>query len=298
MSWNHVVEIPVKSFPYEFHLHGLSDLQIGSKDASLRIIEQRVAEIAADPVDSGTVILGDIVDEDRPSTRVMRQAAFAGREEVNERDGENHMAWIDKFVIPYLLPLQKTKYGIMGVLAGHHYTNITPGLNSAEYICNRLRELTGREVPYLGIMSSFLDIRFRCGLKGLRTVGHLQHAEGGGQTKGSTIARLERTAQGFEADFFMRAHDCQLVATKVDKLFAKESKADGAPNIMSRTIPFLNLGSATQGYQPSKKSISYVEQGMMRPVTMGWGSLFMKIRKAWNYEDTNQNYKIDYKILI
>lgn len=300
MAWSQIVEINAPRFPYEFHIHGLSDLQIGSKDSSLNAIEQRVQEIVNDPVDSGTVILGDIEDEDRPSTRSIRKAAFAERPEVIGRDMEKHLAWIDKFVIPYLLPLQKTKYGIFGILAGHHWTQITPDLTSAEYICTRLGELSGRKVPYLGEMSSFLDFRIKTPQKfGLRAVGHFQHGEGGGQTKGSTLARLDRTAQGFDADFYMRAHDCQLVATKVDKLFPKEVKnADSSPDIMSRTIPFLNLGAATQGYQPSKKSISYVETGMMRPTTIGWGSLFLKIRKARTYEDTNQNYKIDYKILI
>lgn len=298
MAWSEVYDMEVSKFPYEFHLHGLSDLQIGSKDASLRIIEKRVREIVEDPTDSGTVILGDIVDEDRPSTRSMRRSAFGDRLEVIERDAENHLAWIDKFVIPHLLPLQKTKYGIMGVLAGHHFTQITPDLNSAEYICNRLTELTHKKVPYLGEMSSFMDLRFRLKGKGFRSVGHIQHGEGGGQTKGSTIARLDRTAQGFVADWYMRAHDCQLVATKTDQLFPKEVKGNSSPTIMSRTVPFLNLGSATQGYQPSKKNMSYVEQGMMRPTTMGWGSIFMKIQKSLVHEDINQNYKIEYKILI
>lgn len=297
MAWSEVFELQVK-FPYQFHLHGLSDLQIGSQDCSERVIKRRVDEILDDPVDSGVVILGDIEDEDRPSTRSHRKAAFADRPEVISRDAAKHLAWIDKAVIPLLAPLQKMKHGIMGVLAGHHYTDITLDLNSAEYICNRLGEVSKRKVRYLGIMSSFIDLRFRSEHHAVKSMGHIQHGEGGGQTKGSTLARLDRTSQGFEADWYMRAHDCQLVATKTDKLFAKEVHVGSAPDIGHRTIPMLNLGSATQGYQPSRKAPSYVEQGMMRPTTMGWGSIFMDIRKAWAYEDPNQSYKIDYKVLI
>lgn len=296
MSWSEVYDLAVKSFPYEFHLHGLSDLQMGSKDSSLRIIEQRVQEILADPVDSGVVILGDIEDEDRPTTRERRKSAFADRAEVISRDAEKHLAWIDKFVIPQLLPLQKTKFGIMGVLAGHHWTLLTPQLNSVQYICNRLGEVSKRKVAYLGEMSSFMDLRFKCGKKTLRSVGHVQHGEGGGQTKGSTLSRLDRTSQGFVADWYMRAHDCQLVATKTDQLFPKQVHVGSEPDIVSRTITFLNLGSATQGYQPSKSSISYVESGMMRPTTMGWGDLQFLIRKARTYEDRDSNYKIEIKV--
>lgn len=299
MAWSEVLELNVK-FPYHLHLHGLSDLQIGSQDCSERVIRQRVREIVEDPIDSAVLILGDIEDEDRPSTRERRKASFADRPEVIDRDAAKHLAWIDKAVIPLLLPLQKTKYGIIGVLSGHHWTTLTPQLTSPEYICNRLGELSKRKVPFLGQMSSFLDLRFKnaSGGGGVRVVGHIQHGEGGGQTKGSTLARLDRTAQGFEADWYMRAHDCQLVATKTDKLYPKQVKSGGEPDILSKTVPMLNLGSATQGYQPNKRSLSYIESGMMRPTTMGWGSIFMHIRKAWEFEDPSQNYKIDYKVVI
>lgn len=80
MAWNQVYELDVK-FPYEFHLHGLSDLQIGSESTSLRVIQNRIEEIVEDPIDSGVVILGDITDEDRPSTRERRRSAFADRPE-------------------------------------------------------------------------------------------------------------------------------------------------------------------------------------------------------------------------
>lgn len=209
------------------------------------------------------------------------------------------MAYIDKHIIPYLEPIHaQTKYGIMGLLAGHHYTHVSPVLNSVQYISNRLFELTKKKVPYLGEMSAFMDLRFRDGKKGIRSVGHCQHGTGGGQTKGSTISKLERTAQGFEADWYIRAHDCQLVATKTDKLYPKMVNRGSQPEMMSKTISMLNLGSSTRGYEMNVNRTSYVEMEMMRPVTMGWGSLLMEIKKAQSFEDKSQSYKIDYKILI
>lgn len=297
MAWSEVFTFDVQ-FPYKFHLHGLSDLQIGSDSTSLRVIKDRIDEIVNDPVDSGVVILGDITDDDRPSTRDRRATSFGDRPEVISADGKRHLEWIDREIIPILEPLQKTKYGIMGILAGHHYFSVTPYLNSASYICNRLKEMTKRPVPYLGEMSSFLDFRFRCGKRGIRVVGHCQHGEGGGQTKGSTIQKLERTAQGFEADFYMRAHDCQLVATKTDRLYPKRSQQGQEPEMMSRTVAMLNLGAATRGYEMNKNYTSYVERGMMRPCTLGWGSLMFSIRKAHKYEDEDQSYKADINIVI
>lgn len=229
-------------------MHGLCDLQIGSESTSLSVIRTRIKEICDDPIDSGVIIPGDIEDEDRPSTREIRAASFAGRGEVIKRDAENHRDWLDRKVIPLLLPLQKkTKYGILGIIAGHHWRYLTPVQNSVQYICQELSRLSGRKVPYLGQMMAYLDLRFVFGLKSSRKLGLIMHGEGGGQTKASTIQKLEKAAQGFDGDFFIRGHDCQLLATKTDKLFPKESKRGSEPEMRSRTIAYLNLGAATRG---------------------------------------------------
>ena len=279
----------------------MSDLQIGSTSCSLKVIQHRIDEIIDDPEDSGVVICGDVEDEDRPSTRALRKATFADREEVIQRDAQKHMAYIDRMIIPMLLPLQKTRYGIMGILAGHHYTNITPDLNSAEYICNRLTELSDKKVHYFGEMSAFMDLRFRDKRggthgKSIRKVVHVQHGEGGGQTKASSLAKLDRTAQGFEADVYIRAHDCQLVASKTDRLYPKQVEQGGVPDILSKTITMLNLGSATRGYEMDKKRTSYIEQGMLRPTTLGWGTVKFLIRKLRTYEDPNESYNVITKV--
>jgi hypothetical protein len=300
MSWSELYDITVDKYPYEFHLHGFSDLQIGSESCSLKVIQQRVEEILDDPVPSGVVILGDIEDEDRPSTRAMRAATFADRFEVISRDAEKHMAWLDRDVIPLLLKLQQTKYGIMGVLAGHHWTQISPVLNSVQYICNNLTAKSKRKVHYLGEMSAFMDLRFSRVSGGMRfrRVVHVQHGEGGGQTKGSSLLKLDRTSQGFIADAYIRAHDCQIVAAKTDQLFPSEAQKGNEPHLLSKTVAFLNLGSATRGYDFNKMRPSYIESKMMRPTTMGWGTLAFNIRKAWKHEDPNQSYKVDMKITI
>lgn len=301
MAWAEYYEIPYKSAPYEFHLHGLCDLQIGSSSTVIEKIKLWIEEICDDPFDSGVIIPGDLEDEDRPSTRAIRRGAFAGREEVIYADSRKHMAWIDKEVIPLLLPLQKrTKFGIMGVLAGHHWTQITPALNSVQYICQELTRLSGKKVEYLGQMMSFLDLRFKCqDGHNIRKVGHVQHGEGGGQTKSASLNKLDRTFHGFEADFFIRAHDCQVVATKWNRLYSKELKnKQSTPTILSKSAVGLNLGSATRGYEIGKGEPSYVESAMFRPTEMGWGTIKFKFRKARTFEDHDRNVRCDMKVEI
>jgi hypothetical protein len=298
--WSQVYNLDVR-FPYELHLHGLSDLQIGSTSCSLKVIQQRIDEIVDDPVDSAVVIAGDIEDEDRPSTRSLRKATFADRVEVIERDAQKHIAYLDKIVMPMLLPLQKTKYGIMGILAGHHWTALTPNLSSAEYICNRLTELSGKTVHYLGEMSAFLDLRFRHTKggdhgKSIRRVVHVQHGEGSGQTKASSLAKLDRTSQGFQADVYIRAHDCQLVASKTDVLYPKMVEAGSHPDVAAKTVTMVNLGSATRGYEMNRGVASYIESKMMRPTTLGWATVKFLIRKEKVYENPQMSYNCFTKV--
>lgn len=305
MAWSERWRFPFSGTSYKFNLECLADFQLGSRSCCEWKIEQHIKDILEDApaVDSGVIFAGDIEDEDRPSTRVIRAKIAAERGEVVERDSMKHVAWLEHKVIPLLLKLHKgTKFGIMGGVAGHHYTQIASGTNSVQYIYRRLHELTGKPCVYLGEMVSFLDFRFipnkttPTSAGGVRQVGLLQHGEGGGQTKGATVSKLERAAQGFNADFFIRGHDCQLVGTKTDQLYAKDSRSGEDPSISCKTKAMLNLGSATMGYEMGRGPSSYIESAMMRPATMGWGRLKFRIRRAWKGEDESHNYRADIKL--
>ncbi len=310
MAWNESWRIAFDKFPYRFNLECLADFQLGSRSCCKWKIKQHIADILenAKHTDSGVLVAGDIEDEDRPTTRIIRAKIAAERGEVVQRDAMKHIAWLEHEVIPLLLPLHKgTKYGIMGGVAGHHFTQLTeyedqdgkkvPAINSVQYIYRRLAELTGKPCVYLGEMVSFIDLTFTGQGKSVRQVGLLQHGEGGGATKSATVNKLERAAQGFEADFYIRGHDCQLVGTKTDQLYASESRGGERPRqIRCRTKAMLNLGSATLGYEAGKGSPSYIESAMMRPATMGWGTLKFRIRKALSAEDPNQAIRADIKL--
>lgn len=301
MAWSRVYNIPFSSQKYKFHLHGLSDLQIGSRSTIIDKIRMRIESILDDPEDSGVVIPGDIEDEDRPSTRVIRKAAFAGREEVVERDAKKHMSYIKDKIIPVLLPLQKTKHGIMCILAGHHWTQLSSAINSAQFIAQELTRQSGRLVPYLGHMSAWMDLRFRPGGGNgngtVRHIVHVQHGVGGGNARGSALRKLDLAAHGFHADSYIRGHDCQIEAAKIDQLYPKKSD-ELNPDIMARTIGFLNLGAATQGYEKTRGAPAYPEEKMMRPSAMDWGTLKLTVRRARKWEDPSENFKVDQRIEI
>ena len=207
------------------------------------------------------------------------------------------MLWIDHEVIPLLLPLAKAGKGIGGVLAGHHWYKLTDsksglGITSTEYICKRLTALSGREVPYLGVMSSWVWLTFHDHLHsihGPKRLMYIQHGVGGGGTLGSALNRLVKTKDGRPADIYVRAHDCQLVAAKQPELVPKYSQT---PELLNRNIMYLNLGSATQGYTITKDDPNYAEIGMMRPGSLGWGCIHLKLARESKAIDRNSNYTI------
>jgi hypothetical protein len=306
MAWAQPWTFEFDELPYRLNLECLADWQLGSRSTCLWKIEQHIEDILerAKDRDTACIFAGDIEDEDRPSTRAIRQHIAADRAEVVERDAEKHMAWIDKSVLPLLLRLHKgTKYGILGGVAGHHWTKLSPAMNSVQYMYAELERRTGKPCVYLGQMVSFLDFRFRQkskspaahSPKSLGLMGLLQHGEGGGSTKGATANKLERSARSFDADFHIRGHDCQLLGTKSDQLYAKATRG-GDTTIHSRTRAMLNLGAATMGYEMTKEKSSYIEDGMMTPATMGWGTVKFRIRNASTFEDENRNLRADIKI--
>jgi hypothetical protein len=299
MAWAQKWTFPFPKLPYAFNLECLSDWQLGSRSTCRWKIEQHVEEILerARATDSAVIFAGDIEDEDRPSTRRIRAEIKAERPEVVYRDAEKHVAWLEKDVIPLLRRLHEgTKYGIIGGVAGHHWVQVSEMQNSVQYMFRRLEELTKKPCAYLGEMVSFLDFRFTYRVLGkehvstVRQVGLLQHGDGGGQTKSSTITRLDRSSQAFDADFFIRGHDCQLLGTKTDQLYASEGRAKPSA-IHSRTRVMLNLGAATMGYEMTKGAPSYIEQGMMRPATIGWGLIKFKIKCATSFESEDRPLK-------
>ncbi len=304
MAWSEPWRFKFDKLPYRFNLECLADWQLGSRSCCEWKIEQHIEDILenAKHTDSGVIFAGDIEDEDRPSTRVIRAKIAAERGEVVERDSMKHVAWLEQKAIPLLLKLHTgTKYGIMGGVAGHHFTQISSGVNSVQYMFRRLKEITGKPCVYLGDMVSFLDFTFSYRPKNsvhdhsIRQVGLLQHGEGGGSTKGATVTKLERSVQSFDADFYIRGHDCQLIGTKTDQLYTKEDRG-GTPGICCRTKAMLNLGSATMGYEMRKDSASYIEAGMMRPATMGWGAIKFRVRQSRVAEDKNRNLRVDLKL--
>ena len=297
MAWiqNHEIELLRTG---RTTLHAISDMQIESGTCDRRLVRESIKEIADDPTGGLNIILGDIEDADRPTTRARKIQTFGDRIEALDQDGKIYKHYLDSKVVPLLLPLAKTRNGCLGILAGHHWKRLTSDLNSVQYICQRLTALSGRKVPYLGQMSSWIWIRFhfkKDPTKAIKKLIHVQHGVGGGQTLASALNRLEMTSRSMAGDLLIRAHDCKLVTAKFDRLYPKDSDT---PTILHKTIGLMNIGSFTRGYALGTGEPEYPEAAMMRPTTLGYGKAHFDVRFSKVHEDPSSNLRADIKLEI
>lgn len=297
MAWVETKVLVSDKLPQRYNIYIGADFQLGSDSTDKVIIRNWVKRVSSDP-NGLWMILGDIEDDDRPTSRIIRKSAFSGRKEVLTADAKKHRSWIHKEILPILEPLTKTRLGSLGVLAGHHWYDLGD-MTSTEYICNVLGTMGKKhKVPYLGQMSAWIRLKFRRPGKvygGVDKLLHVQHGVGGGGTLASALNKLVKTSHGFYADCYVRAHDCTLVGAKYDILRPKESDT---PELVHKTVTLLNVGSATRGYEVNKSDPSYVEMGMMNPQTLGWGELHAQHYIQSRAIDKSCNLAVDFKLEI
>jgi len=299
MAWVHNRTLEY-SGPTKFNIYFGADFQLGSDSTDKAVIKRWVREVLDDP-NGLWCILGDIEDDDRPSTRAIRRGAFAERREVQTADAKKHILYIEHEVIPLLAPLTQSRLGSLGVLAGHHWYDLGE-LNSTQYICNRLSTMGRKQkVPYLGQMSAWVHLGFHDSRYYSKTQGarvrkiHIQHGVGGAKTIAGALNSLERTSKGFVADAYVRAHDCTLVAGKYDRL---DTRMGDTPGLIHKTVTLMNVGSATRGYEMTLDNPSYPEMGMMNPRTLGWGVLECYVHRELKCIDQSQNWDVRFRATI
>lgn len=307
MAWisNHIIPF---SGPSEFTIHAGADFQLGSSSCDEVVVDNWIRKVAEDP-NGVNVILGDLTDDDRPTTRDRKRASNADRMEVLRDESHDWMTLKGPKIVERLLPLATAGHGCLGMLAGHHWRELwfplqdgengIRTMNSAEWICREMSRISGRPVPYLGEMSAWIWLRFRNQEAPEKTRGvtrclHVQHGVGGGQTLASALTKLEGTQKVIWADAFIRAHDCKRVGGYVEMLMPKDT--EGEPCILTKTIPLLNLGSATKGYELSRGAPSYVEAAMMRPTTMGFGKLVANLHYRSKAVDPSHNMTCEFEV--
>ena len=205
--------------------------------------------------------MGDYVDMASPSNRRTLKAAGL-YDTVTDALADK----AEKDIEDFLGATFFTRGSWLGLLQGHHYMEMSEGKTSDMTIAEELR------APFLGdaaivriIFDKHLDV------DGLPVKADIwcHHGRGGGVGAAAPISLLEKTARGFNADIYLMGHQHKKVATPIDELFYSRNG-----RMLHRTKLLACTGSFLKGYLDNSMSEgraggTYVEKGMMTPVSLG-----------------------------
>ena len=206
--------------------------------------------------------MGDYVDMASPSNRRILKAAS-----LYDTVTEALQAKAHEDIYTFLGATGYTKGAWLGLLQGHHYMdNVEDNKTSDMAIAETLH------APFLGdcalvriIFDKHKDV------DGLPVKADIwcHHGRGSGTAVASPINSLEKIARGFDADIYLMGHQHKKIAAPIDELYYSR-----AGRLLHHTKILACTGSFLRGYLANSESEgrsggTYVEKGMMTPVSLG-----------------------------
>jgi predicted phosphodiesterase len=238
------------------NLYCIGDLHIGSP-AFLERSFDALSDIVRKDKYAYFICPGDLTDDDRPTTRLLRRAMFNDRQEALEQEDIQHLTWMDNFVIPRLNKLMKPSR-TLGFLDGDHYRVYANGLTSVQYICAK------NKIPYLGSGQALLRLNFKYKTAGSATVKiHIHHGKGSGVTEASDINELQKVSNQWRAvDVFIRGHSHKPKFIPFQRYYDTKERP---PEVRVREGFLINAGSFRQGVIMGK--VDYAEREVYPPTS-------------------------------
>lgn len=208
------IELLSVSLPVSLHAHEpvviapLGDIQWnGAKGPTAIDTLQRHLDKAM-KLNAWFIGLGDYIDFMSPSNRQRLTGAALYDEALNSIDDRA----LDLVLELYQRFLKPTKGRWLGMLHGHHYSQLQTGETSDQRLCQLL------ETRFLGT-SAYVRIQFTRPHKGKgrsNVVLWAHHGCGGGMTAGAPLNKLEQMASAFPAaDVYIMGHTCLTTRARI-----------------------------------------------------------------------------------
>ena len=247
----------------------LGDIQwSGQKgDTVLRLLRERIAYGLKH--NAYFLGMGDYIDFMSPSNR-QRYRAAALYDSAEDVIDEKARELVEELFHTALKP---TKGRWLGLLEGHHFTQLKDATTTDQYLCQLLK------AKFLGT-SAYVRLQFKRVSSNSRAVVNLWCHHGAGSGKaGAPITKLENLTPYWEADVFLIGHMTKQAAAPINRIYPTYSKLGGT--LVHRKIYLVGTGGFSRGYTAGRKDGqiprgNYVEQGMMNPTALGCPLLKVK----------------------
>jgi hypothetical protein len=254
----------IKADKTPFYIMPLGDIQWTGEpgDIATRILEERIDYGLS--IGAKFIGMGDYIDYASPSNR---QALRGAKIYDNARKVHDNAA---RFLVDdlYARYLHKTKGHWLGLLEGHHFSELETGITTDQYLAEKL------QCPHLGTCA-YVGLQFKLGPTNSGTVNiWCHHGAGNGQSTAAPVAKLEKILPDFEADIFLIGHMTKQATAPTNRVYPQWSNDPMFHKLRHITKILVGTGGFGKGYilrnmQGQVPRGTYVEQGMMRPAVLG-----------------------------
>lgn len=204
------------------NIYIMPDCHFGSP-AFLEHEYERLAKIIENDRHAHLIFLGDLIDSNRPSTRLLKRVAYSSRKEEQKQQDDRDSYWIDNKIIPKLKRIIKHK-NCLGMLDGDHYLEMENGISTTQAVCCKMG------LPYLGDGQVILKLHFQFRNRSKQTkilAIHCQHGIGGAGRPSAGVNKLEETANIWEGvDIFARGHSHKGFILPISKYIIPQLKSE------------------------------------------------------------------------
>ena len=256
----------------EMRVMFIGDIQWAGKKAHGSALG-KLKENIAEGLERGAyfVGMGDMIDFMSPSNR-QRLRAAALYDTAEDVIDEKAMELVYEL---YELALKSTKGRWLGMVEGHHFSQLKTGDTTDMRLCTMLK------APFLGTCG-LLHLVFTRGARAKTGVNlWVHHGHGNGQTSYYPLARLERFAADQEGvDVFAIGHTTKLGVIRKNRM-GYVWKAGSRGKAYHRTVYLIGTGGYSRAYVEGSKQGQvprggYAEQQMLSPAVIGSPTLIIR----------------------
>ena len=274
LGWEEVLVMPI------------GDLQLGSDGVDLDRFKKHIAwGIKHNAMFIG---MGDAIDLMSPSNRAKwKSAAMYDSVQMAMADRA------EKLTDDFLKLVKGTEGRWLGIHHGHHYFEFEDGTTSDTRIAKALK------APFLG-SCAFTRLKFKpkTNHRSVTCTIWSHHGSGNGIAPHAPLNKLYHVMQSFEADIFLLGHMTKKPVVKMPRIYM----GDNPPyRLVNKNKVLAGTGGFTKGYEQGSKHYSgayaegsYVEKGMMVPVSLG--GIVLKIRPV--YSSNGQPDRVDIAVEV
>lgn len=223
--------------------------------------------------------MGDYLDTFSPSNRARLKAADLYETATEVIDSKS----VELAQELYELALKPTTGRWLGMLEGHHFSDLMDGSTTDMWLCNKLK------ARFLGT-SALIRLQFLISGSRYNVVFWAHHGTGGGMKACAPLNKLENLSPYWGGvDVFLMAHTTKSPVVPINRIYPRWHGHD-SPDLIHKKVYFVSCGGYSKAWVRGNKQGQvlrgdYAEKGMMNPSVLGAPLIVVNTQHTYNRKD-------------